>query len=84
MPTLADLTGCARGVILWEDGTCALLTDWRAVVGSADLLRKAQRITKQELLPSVQRRLEQEGNGACIVGLWRIGGKIVAPLAEND
>jgi hypothetical protein len=84
MPTLADVTKCAWGVIIWDDGTGFGTKDWRGISVPADFMSKAKRITERDLLPAARQRLAQEGNGARISNLWRIDGKIVATFEGND
>ena len=93
MPTLEDVTGCERGVVLWENGGCLLPLDWRGIEGlptlgtvrvSLDLLSKVQKLTEQDLPQDTGEKLSNAGKGASIAGLWRSGGTLVATFAGSD
>ena len=93
MPTLEAVTGCERGVVIWENGGCLLPLDWRGSEGlptlgtvrvSPDLMSKVQKLTAQDLPQDTREKLSNAGKGASIAGLWRIGGTLVATFEGSD
>ena len=85
MLTLKNVTGHERGVVIWEDGKI-FPVDWRSMPGlpslgvaglTEDFLSKAHKLTERDLTEDQRKKLLDEGKGANIDGIWRIGKAIV-------
>lgn len=88
MITLRDVTGRKSGAVMW-DKDCIAFMDWMAIGGipgaglvpfSEDLLRKAEKLTEQDLTKDELDNLvsgageRSTGREVSISCIWRIGG----------